>query len=284
MEQRKPEWLKIKIRANEGKSGVEHLLQELALPTVCKEARCPNLMECYSRRTATFLILGRNCTRHCRFCSVQKGPPEPVAPDEPQRVAEAVARLQLSHVVVTSVTRDDLPDGGAGQFAAVVTAVRRLNPGVTVEVLIPDFQGDQAALQKVLAARPDVLNHNLETVPRLYPNVRPEADYRRSLNLLAQVKALDPGILTKSGLMVGLGETEDELTAVMKDLRATGCDLLTIGQYLAPSRAHHRVAAYVTPAQFARYEQTGRELGFRHVAAGPFVRSSYRAAEAFSAY
>ncbi|MBA2133060.1 lipoyl synthase [Capillibacterium thermochitinicola] len=284
MEQRKPEWLKIKVQANEEKADVEHLLDELALPTVCKEARCPNLMECYSRRTATFLILGRNCTRHCRFCNVQKGQPEPVASDEPARVAQAVARLQLNHVVVTSVTRDDLPDGGAGQFAAVVTAIRRLNPGVTVEVLIPDFRGDPLALQKVLAVKPDVLNHNIETVPRLYPAVRPEADYRRSLTLLARVKEFAPRILTKSGVMVGLGETEDELTAVMKDLRAAGCDALTIGQYLAPSRAHHRVVAYITPAQFARYERIGRELGFRHVAAGPFVRSSYRAAEAFTAY
>ncbi|NLW60082.1 MAG: lipoyl synthase [Firmicutes bacterium] len=284
MTQRKPEWLKIKVQANEGKTAVEDLLRSLALPTVCKEARCPNLMECYSRKTATFLILGRNCTRHCQFCNIQKGKPEPVAPDEPRRVAEAVAALKLDHVVVTSVTRDDLPDGGAGQFAAVITAVRRLNPGVTVEVLVPDFQGARTALQTVVAAKPDVLNHNLETVPRLYPTVRPEADYRRSLTLLARVKELDPRIRTKSGVMVGLGETEDEVIAVMKDLRAAGCDALTVGQYLAPSRRHHRVVAYITPEQFKRYEIIGRELGFRHVAAGPFVRSSYRAAEAFSAH
>ncbi|HHT06490.1 MAG TPA: lipoyl synthase [Hydrogenispora sp.] len=284
MEQRKPEWLKIKVQANEGKNDVERLLRELALSTVCKEARCPNLMECYGRKTATFLILGRNCTRNCRFCNIQNGVPEPVVPDEPQRVAQAVARLKLDHVVITSVTRDDLPDGGAGQFAAVIAAIRRLNPDVTVEVLIPDFQGERAALQTVVAAEPEVLNHNVETVPRLYPTVRPEADYCRSLTLLARVKELNPQILTKSGVMVGLGETEEELIAVLKDLRTAGCEALTIGQYLAPSRHHHRVVAYITPEQFARYEKLGQELGFRHVAAGPFVRSSYRAAEAFAAY
>lgn len=282
MEQRKPEWLKVKVQANQRKADVEQLLKDLMLPTVCKEARCPNLMECYSRKTATFLILGRNCTRQCRFCNIQKGAPEPLAPDEPERVAQAVATLQLKHVVVTSVTRDDLPDGGAGQFAAVITAVRGVNPDTTVEVLIPDFQGEQTALAQVVAVAPDVLNHNVETVPRLYPTVRPEADYRRSLTLLARVKELNPQVMTKSGVMVGLGETEDELVAVMKDLRAAGCDALTIGQYLAPSRHHHPVVAYITPAQFARYETLGRELGFSHVKAGPFVRSSYRAAEALS--
>ena len=284
MEQRKPEWLKIKVQANDEKNDVERILGKLALPTVCKEARCPNLMECYGRRTATFLILGRNCTRNCQFCNIQNGQPEPLAPDEPQRVAQAVVTLKLDHVVVTSVTRDDLPDGGAGQFAAVIAAIRRLNPDATVEVLIPDFQGERTALQKVVAAKPDVLNHNVETVPRLYPTVRPEADYHRSLTLLARVKEDNPQILTKSGVMVGLGETEDELIAVMKDLRTAGCEALTIGQYLAPSRYHHRVVAYITPEQFKRYEILGRELGFRHVASGPFVRSSYRAAEAFSAF
>ena len=184
-------------------------------------------------------------------------------------MAQAVARLKLDHVVITSVTRDDLPDGGAGQFAAVIAAIRRLNPDVTVEVLIPDFQGERAALQTVVAAEPEVLNHNVETVPRLYPTVRPEADYCRSLTLLARVKELNPQILTKSGVMVGLGETEEELIAVLKDLRTAGCEALTIGQYLAPSRHHHRVVAYITPEQFARYEKLGQELGFRHVAAGP---------------
>lgn len=282
MEQRKPEWLKVKIQANQGKNDVERLLQELALPTVCKEARCPNLMECYSRKTATFLILGRNCTRRCTFCNIQKGEPEPLAKDEPRRVAEAVAALKLKHAVVTSVTRDDLPDGGAQHFAAVITAIRELSPDSTVEVLIPDFQGEPKALQKVVAAGPDVINHNVETVPRLYPTVRPGADYRRSLILLAEVKELNPHILTKSGIMLGLGEKEEEVVEVMEDLRAVGCGALTIGQYLAPSRHHHRVMAYITPAQFAQYQRRGRELGFRHVTAGPFVRSSYRAAEALS--
>lgn len=279
MEQRKPEWLKVIVQANSGKIKVERLLETLALPTVCKEARCPNLMECYSRKTATFLILGQVCTRRCTFCNIEKGQPEPVAPDEPLRVAQAVAALKLRHAVVTSVTRDDLPDGGAEQFARVITAIKALNPDTTVEVLIPDFQGDAQALASVVAAEPAVLNHNVETVPRLYPTVRPGADYQRSLALLAQVKKLNPRIQTKSGLMVGLGEEEDELIQVLKDLRAAGCETLTIGQYLAPSRRHHPVVEYVPPEQFARYQALGHELGFHHVAAGPFVRSSYRAAE-----
>lgn len=279
MEQRKPEWLKVLVRSNHDKVKVERLLATLALPTICKEAGCPNLMECYSRKTATFLILGPVCTRHCAFCNIQKGRPDPLAPDEPERVAQAVAALGLKHAVVTSVTRDDLPDGGAEQFAKVITAIKVLNPETTVEVLVPDFQGDGQALATVVAAGPAVINHNVETVPRLYPTVRPGADYRRSLALLTRVKTINRQILTKSGVMVGLGENEDELVQVFKDLRAAGCEALTIGQYLAPSRRHHPVVEYVPPAQFARYKALGLELGFRHVAAGPFVRSSYRAAE-----
>ncbi|NLY90708.1 MAG: lipoyl synthase [Firmicutes bacterium] len=279
MEQRKPAWLKVTVQSNQGKLKVERLLADLALTTVCKEAGCPNLMECYSRKTATFLILGPLCTRHCTFCNIQKGQPEPPAPDEPDRVAQAVAALALKHAVVTSVTRDDLPDGGAGQFAKVITAIKDLNPETTVEVLVPDFQGDNRALATVVAAGPTVLNHNVETVPRLYPTVRPGADYRRSLALLTQAKKINPRLPTKSGVMVGLGEKEDELIQVFKDLRAAGCEALTIGQYLAPSRHHHPVVEYVPPARFARYKALGLELGFRHVAAGPFVRSSYRAAE-----
>lgn len=278
MEQHKPAWLKVKIQSTREKIAVERLLDDLALPTVCKEAGCPNLMECYSRKTATFLILGPVCTRHCTFCNVQKGRPTPPAPDEPVRVARAVAALGLQHAVVTSVTRDDLPDGGAGQFARVITAIKELNPATTVEVLVPDFQGDAQALATVVAAGPVVLNHNVETVPRLYPSVRPGADYRRSLAVLALAKKLNPQIRTKSGVMVGLGEREDELAQVFKDLRAAGCEALTIGQYLAPSHRHHPVVEYVPPTQFARYQALGLELGFRHVAAGPFVRSSYRAA------
>jgi lipoic acid synthetase len=283
MKQRKPEWLKVKVQANQGKKEVEHLLQALALPTVCQEARCPNLMECYSRKTATFLLLGQNCTRHCAFCTISKGQPQPQAADEPLRVAQAVAKLKLKHAVLTSVTRDDLPDGGASHFAAVIAAVKDQNPDTTVEVLIPDFQGDAQAIETVVTAEPDVINHNIETVPRLYPVIRPEANYKRSLALLALVKKLAPRILTKSGLMVGLGEMEAELEQVFRDLRASGCAALTVGQYLPPSRHHRPVTAYITPAQFARYEAYGKKIGFRHVAAGPFVRSSYRAAEALSA-
>lgn len=278
MERHKPAWLKVTLRSSQEKIAVERLLADLELPTVCKEAGCPNLMECYSRKTATFLILGPVCTRHCTFCNVQKGRPAPPAPDEPRRVARAVAALGLRHAVVTSVTRDDLPDGGAGQFARVITAIKELNPATTVEVLVPDFQGDAQALATVVAAGPVVLNHNVETVPRLYPSVRPGADYRRSLAVLALAKKLNPQIRTKSGVMVGLGEREDELAQVFKDLRAAGCEALTIGQYLAPSHRHHPVVEYVPPTQFARYQALGLELGFRHVAAGPFVRSSYRAA------
>ncbi|HHT47679.1 MAG TPA: lipoyl synthase [Firmicutes bacterium] len=279
MEERKPQWLKVRVQANQGKIKVERLLAKLALPTVCQAAGCPNLMECYSRKTATFLILGQVCTRRCTFCNIRKGRPERVAADEPARVAQAVAALGLKHAVITSVTRDDLPDGGADHFAKVITAIKAINPETTVEVLVPDFQGDVSALTTVVTARPTVLNHNLETIPRLYPAVRPDADYHRSLALLRQAKTVNPRIHTKSGVMVGLGENEDELVQVFKDLRAAGCEALTIGQYLAPSRHHHPVIEYVAPAQFRRYQDIGLELGFRHVAAGPFVRSSYRAAE-----
>ncbi|NLW55007.1 MAG: lipoyl synthase [Firmicutes bacterium] len=275
---RKPDWLKLKIQASKEKIEVERVLNRLSLHTVCTEARCPNLMECYGRKTATFLILGPYCTRRCTFCNVQHKPPRSPDEDEPQRVAKAVAAIGLKHAVITSVTRDDLPDGGAGHFVAVIKAVRQLNPETTVEVLIPDFQGDAEALQKVIAAEPEVLNHNVETVPRLYPEVRPQADYERSLQLLRRVKAANPKILTKSGLMVGLGEEEEELVRVLSDLRKAGCELLTIGQYLAPSPHHHPVVEYISPETFTRYRKIGEELGFLRVAAGPFVRSSYQAA------
>ena len=271
--------VKVRAQANQGKIKVERLLAKLALPTVCQAASCPNLRECDIRKTATFLILGQVCTRRCTFCNIRKGRPERVAADEPARVAQAVAALGLKHAVITSVTRDDLPDGGADHFAKVITAIKAINPETTVEVLVPDFQGDVSALTTVVTARPTVLNHNLETIPRLYPAVRPDADYHRSLALLRQAKTVNPRIHTKSGVMVGLGENEDELVQVFKDLRAAGCEALTIGQYLAPSRHHHPVIEYVAPAQFRRYQDIGLELGFRHVAAGPFVRSSYLAAE-----
>jgi lipoic acid synthetase len=280
--QRKPEWLKIKIRSGEDKTAVEKLLEQLSLHTVCEEANCPNLMECFSRRTATFMILGRFCTRNCTFCNVEKGTPSKVDELEPLHVTEAVRELHLKHVVITSVTRDDLADGGAGQFAAVIRMLKNGAPGVVIEVLIPDFQGDPQALTKVISAQPEVINHNVETVPRLYPEVRPIAVYRRSLDLLRNVKRSDPKILTKSGIMVGLGEIEPEVIEVLNDLRSVNCDLLTIGQYLAPSRRHHPVAEYIHPEVFEKYRQIGLGLGFKYIASGPLVRSSYQADKALN--
>jgi len=253
------------------------LLADLHLHTVCREARCPNLAECFGRRTATFLVMGPVCTRRCAFCAVEKGRPHPVDPEEPRRVAEAARSLGLAHVVVTSVTRDDLPDGGAGHFAAVVRAVRERCPGATVELLVPDFQGDAGALDVVLAAGPDVLNHNVETVPSLYRAVRPGASYQRSLDLLS--RAARAGVPAKSGLMLGLGETGEEVLAVLADLRARGVAYLTLGQYLAPSGDHYPVREYVSPETFRFYRRKAVEAGFAAVAAGPYVRSSYRADE-----
>jgi lipoyl synthase len=277
----KPEWLKIKVQGGPRRRAVEGLIQKLALHTVCDEARCPNRMECFSRKTATFMILGRICTRNCTFCNVAGGIPEPLDSQEPRRVARAVRELGLVYAVITSVTRDDLPDGGAGYFAETIRAVKEenpgINPGIKIEVLIPDFRGRRSALRKVVEAAPEVINHNVETVPRLYPTVRPQADYDRSLNLLRQVKAMNPGLLTKSGLMVGFGEEKEEVVQVFRDLRQAHCNLLTVGQYLAPSGRHHPVVAYVEPEIFEDYRRTALDLGFRHVASGPLVRSSYRA-------
>ena len=280
MQQRKPEWLKIRVQAGQDRAAVESLLDRLSLHTVCEEAGCPNMMECFGRKTATFMILGRICSRRCTFCNVEKGSPVPVDADEPDSIAGAVKELGLRHVVITSVTRDDLPDGGASHFAAVVEKLRTLEKKVTVEVLIPDFQGNQAALETVLWSGPDVLNHNVETVPRLYTAVRPGALYTRSLELLRQVKHQAADIRTKSGIMVGLGETEGEVLHVLKDLRGVGCDFVTIGQYLAPSLKHHPVVEYIHPDQFVRYKQEAMRMGFRHVASGPLVRSSYHAEQA----
>lgn len=257
------------------------LLDELRLETVCENARCPNRPECYARRTATFMVLGNVCTRPCGFCSVPRGTPEHLEDDEPERVAEAAFRLGLRHVVITSVTRDDLPDGGADHFARCVTAVRD-RTGAAVEVLTPDFLGDITAIDRVIQADPEVYNHNLETVPRLYRKVRGRADYQRSLDLLAHVKQRAPHMLTKSGLMLGLGETTDELFDVFADLRAIGCDVLTLGQYLAPTLKHIPVKRYVPPAEFDQLAALARTLGFRQVVAGPFVRSSYHADEMVS--
>jgi lipoic acid synthetase len=244
---------------------------------VCEEARCPNVGECFENGTATFLILGDVCTRACAFCAVTSGRPTALDAAEPLKVARAASRLGLRHAVVTSVTRDDLPDGGASIFAATIGAVRRLSPGTSVEVLIPDFQGSHDALAAVMAARPDVLNHNLETVPRLYRRVRPKAVYARSLGLLARVAEMDGDVITKSGLIVGLGEERDELLTVMADLVAVGCRVLTIGQYLQPTARHLPVARYYHPDEFAELAGEGRRLGFRHVESGPLVRSSYHA-------
>jgi len=261
---------------------VRDLLRGLRLSTVCQSAHCPNQCECFARGTATFMILGNGCTRNCRFCAVGHGPVEPPDPQEPERLAEAAAKLKLAHVVVTSVTRDDLPDGGAGQFRLTIEALRR-RMACRIEVLTPDFQGNREAIELVASARPDVYNHNIETVPRLYPVVRPEADYRRSLALLAFVKERHPEVSTKSGLMAGLGETREEMMAALADLRAARCDLLTIGQYLSPSRDHLPVQEFVTPERFADYETCAREMGFSGAACGPFVRSSYHAGALYDA-
>ncbi len=281
-----PPWLKKRIPSQGEAAEVSRLLAELKLATVCSRAHCPNLPECYARGTATFLILGDSCTRSCRFCAIEKAAPGPLRDDEPEAVAEASARLGLRHVVITSVTRDDLPDGGAAHFARTIRAVRARLPQAIIEVLTPDFRGAEAAIDAVLAARPDLFNHNVETVPRLYATVRPEADYRRSLGVLAYAKrratAGGMTVYTKSGLMVGLGETADEVRTCLADLRAAGCDILTMGQYLAPSSAHLPVVRFVEPAEFAAWEAEARALGFAAVAAGPFVRSSYQAETVFS--
>ncbi|GMV98576.1 MAG: lipoyl synthase [Phycisphaerae bacterium] len=249
--------------------------------TVCEEARCPNLTECWSHRTATFMILGDKCTRRCHYCAVQTARPDPPAPDEPQRLAEAVAALGLRHVVITAVARDDLADEGAGQFAACVRAVRRRCPQATIEVLPADFHARRELIEQVCEAGPDVFNHNLETVERLTPRVRPQARYRRSLEVLRLVKELDAGMAVKSGLMVGLGETAEELHQALCDLRAVGCDVVTLGQYLQPTPAHAPVARFYAPEEFDHWAAVCRSLGFPGVASGPFVRSSYNAAEVY---
>ncbi len=276
--ERKPDWLKVRYN-QQAVEEVAQLLGELKLNTVCKEANCPNLGECYRRHTATFMLLGSHCTRNCRFCNVTHAAPEPVDPEEPENVARAAKRLGLRHVVLTCVTRDDLPDGGAAHFARTVAALRRECPGTTVETLISDLQGDRAALDTVLAAAPEVLNHNVETVPALYAAVRPQADYRRSLELLRYAKETAPQILTKTGFMVGLGETEEQIDALMDDILAVGCDILTIGQYLQPTTVHYPMARYVTPGEFSAYKERALQKGFRFVASAPLARSSYRAWE-----
>jgi len=271
-----PSWIKKRVSLGEGEE-TQNVLQSLSLHTVCESAHCPNRGECFKRKVATFLIMGNICTRGCRFCAVEKGMPQPLDPEEPKRVGEASRRLGLKHVVVTSVTRDDLPDGGASHFAATIREIHQILPFSTVEVLTPDFQGREESWQIVVKENPEVFNHNVETVPRLYPTVRPLASYERSLTLLKRVKEIAPSIITKSGLMVGLGEKREEVVEVLKDLREVGCDVVTIGQYLRPSPRHLEVREYVSPQVFAWYEDVARSLGFRGVASGPFVRSSYLA-------
>jgi lipoic acid synthetase len=275
---RLPDWLKRPLPAGNENFFTHSLLRALHLETVCENARCPNRPECYSRRTATFMILGNVCTRPCGFCSVPRGTPDAPEVDEPRRVAEAAHHLGLRHVVITSVTRDDLPDGGADHFARCVLAVRA-RTGAAVEVLTPDFLGDPCAIEQVLQAEPDVYNHNIETVPRFYKRVRGRADYRRSLDLLQHVKRRAPHILTKSGLMLGLGETREELLDALADLRAVHCDALTLGQYLTPTLKHVPVARFLPPEEFDDLAVLARSLGFIRVASGPFVRSSYHADE-----
>ena len=274
---RHPPWLTVRMPAGPGFLETRALVKELGLHTVCEEARCPNLGECWGHKTATFTLLGDTCTRNCGFCAVTHGRPLTIDPDEPDRVARAVARLGLRHVVVTSVNRDDLPDGGAAHFAATAKAIKTLVPATRVEVLVPDFQGDQNAVRTVVESPIDILNHNLETVPRLYKRVRPGARYQRSLGLLAAARKVRPGCLTKAGLMLGLGESHDELRQVFGDLRAVDCDILTLGQYLRPSPAHLPVERYVPPEEFAALREQALATGFRHVESGPLVRSSYHA-------
>ncbi len=276
---RLPDWLRRSLPTGGAHAYTAGLLSDLGLETVCEEARCPNRSECWSRKTATFMVLGAVCTRPCGFCSVNKGTPTAVEGDEPDRLAEAATRLGLKHVVITSVTRDDLPDGGAGHFAACIRAVRRRLPLSSVEVLTPDFQGDPVAIDTVIDAAPEVFNHNLETVPRLYRRVRGRAEYRRSLDLLERVKTRAPRLVTKASLMLGIGETTEELFDVFADLRAVGCDVVTLGQYLTPTLKHIPVARFVPPGEFDQLAEAARRLGFTKVVAGPFVRSSYHADE-----
>lgn len=276
----KPGWLKVKTQCNISLSEVEELIKGLSLNTVCDEAACPNRIECYGRKIATFMILGRKCTRNCAFCNVEKNHPQIVNEDEPSKVAQAITILNLKHVVITSVTRDDLIDGGASHFAKVIKEIRKINKKVTIEVLIPDLQGKVDALQNIVDAKPDIIGHNIETVPRIFPIIRSMADYNRSLTLLKRSKLMDSSIYTKSAIMVGLGETQEEVLQVFKDLRSVDCDFLSIGQYLSPSKQHYQVQEYIHPDIFDYYKKVGLDMGFKYIASGPLVRSSYQADKA----
>lgn len=274
---RRPEWLRVKLSQNESYWELKKLMRGQTLHTVCEEAFCPNLGECWSRGTATFLLMGDICTRACKFCNVKSGKPLPLDEDEPRRVAGSVAQMKLRHVVLTSVDRDDQPDGGAHIFANTIREIRQVQPACTIEVLIPDFKADPAALKLVMDARPEILNHNTETVPRLSRTVRPQASHERSLSVLRMAKAMDPGVLTKSGLMVGLGETWDELLGVLDDLRSVDVDIVTIGQYLQPTRDHLPIERYYHPDEFDELAEEGYQRGFKWVESAPLVRSSYHA-------
>jgi lipoic acid synthetase len=274
-----PSWIRVRVSEGENFKELKQLVQQSRLHTVCEEARCPNIFDCWSRRTATFMILGDVCTRACRFCAVTSGRPSELDLGEPLRVADSVAQLGLRHAVITSVDRDDLADGGAGIFARTIRAIRRRSPGTTIEVLTPDFQGDLDAVRTVVDAGPDIFNHNTETVPRLYARIRPKAVYENSLALLRHVKRLAPAMVTKSGLMVGLGEDEDELLDVFQNMRRHNIDVLTVGQYLRPTKKHAEVVRYYRPEEFVRLKELALRMGFAHVEAGPLVRSSYHADE-----
>lgn len=275
--ERKPPWLKVKLPTGKNYHHLKSLMRSQGLHTVCEEARCPNIGECWSRGTATFLLMGDTCTRSCGFCHIKTGRPPALDEDEPRRVAETVETLNLNHCVLTSVNRDELPDGGAHIFANTIIEIRQRLPNCSIEVLIPDFKGDEAALRAVMAAEPAILNHNTETVPRLYRTVRPQANYQQSLQVLAHAKEIDPAAVTKTGIMVGLGEQKEEVIAVMADLRRSNVDIFTIGQYLRPSPLHLPIYRYVHPDEFKEYHDIGMALGFKWVESGPLVRSSYHA-------
>ena len=277
----RPPWLRVRYQRGDAFRDVDRLRRDLDLHTVCEEARCPNIDECWSAGTATFMLMGDVCTRHCGFCAVAKGRPKRLDPDEPGHTAAAISALDVRHAVITSVNRDDLPDGGAAHFAATVRAIRAASPATRVELLVPDFAGDAAALEVVLSADPDIVAHNTETVPHLYRRVRPEADYSRSLEVIGRIAA-HGGVLSKTGLMMGLGETDDEVESVMYDLREVGCDILSLGQFLSPTARHLPVERWVHPDAFARLAEIGRVMGFRHIEAGPLVRSSYMAHRAMN--
>ncbi|EDK34285.1 lipoyl synthase [Clostridium kluyveri] len=276
---KRPEWLKMKVPDEKVLTKMENMVRNLSLHTVCESAVCPNIGKCFKSSTATFMVLGNTCTRNCRFCAVNKGHPEPLNIEEPKNVAIASKKLGLKHTVITSVTRDDLEDGGADHFVEIIKRMRKENPQSTIELLIPDLRGNWKSLKKIIDAKPDILNHNVETVEILYGKVRPTAVYSRSIELLRQVKIFDKGVYTKSGIMVGLGETEEQVMKVMDDLLEVGCDIMTIGQYLRPSKSHIPVYEYISPEQFEKYKQIAIEKGFKFVASAPYVRSSYRAYE-----